>query len=653
MGQIMKANEYVSYTTEAMWALPPGQYDVEFDDGVRRMTSRELILSHYFWRVHLEFPGTPMLLEHSVYADSWTSSTHFKIETSLLDSMHIDIDTSEIWSLAKVFYEINNAIFNMEGTRLTEYVTTGSLYDICSVLRNRRIKTAKDSYHAAIAAEEPTETMEAEIQKVHTVVEDVLYKDKDELSGNNIKLLTSVDIFSKGQVLQLLGIRGYLHDIDNGVFSQPIHTGYAEGMNTVYDQAIESRSGTRAQMNNKGPLEDSEYYNRKMQMCGSITTRAADHPCVGFETIKTYVDTGDLTLLKGKYHMLNGQPVMIWNTVEHLVGKTIDLRTITGCGSSNVQHVCPICTGWSYKIVPPVTNIGHAFISALCAIISQLILSTKHYEASKAAMRLLLEQNSVKWLKIFASNSNTIFLTLQAARRNPILRFSTDGLSRLGNILNIDIEDLSVGTITSCKMMNIRASKEGVGMGLDDDIKLEIVGSGCSFSGELLEYLKINGWVNHGKYIEFTLTDWDYKKPLLLVPYKGDNVTLFFKEVSGFVMPAEKSISKITNYRTRSAAVSELTRIIRQRVNVNIVLIEMFVRACMVVSDNDVNLPHSTGPFKFTSLANVLKARSLSPMLIFEGQYNQLLNPSWYEDKPRHEHMLDQLWPIINRDLLG
>lgn len=649
MQQQYHARDLVDHYTESdIWNLPEGKHTVIFDDGKLEMPLNRIIFSHYYWRLHREFPGAPIKTSHAMTMQ-YVSSTHLTLGAKIFWDVYNGTRTRSknlIWDMSKIMYEIGNAIYNMVCTRLSSQVTTASIYDVIDVLEEPRVCEAKDKY-AKVVAETNYDgpTVENAIKETHQAVEEVLYgDDAGTLKGNNIRKLCRSRIVNKGQMLQLVGPRGFVNEVNGDVFKYPVDVGYAEGMFNLYDSAIESRSASRSLFMNTDPLRKSEYFNRRMQLLCSVIHSVKGTSCKGFVTVPYLVQAENKELLRGKFHMVGGQAEPIWGNIKPLVGRVIQLRSMLGCNNKDPQTVCRTCLGWSANIIPPKTNIGYALTTELCAVISQLMLSTKHYEASSASKELELDVTGRMWFRKGRTDQSKIYLKKDMVKKNPIIRLDLDSVKLLNQILNVDVSELPASRITNCSSIAIVASNdEGAPIGPLDIAHLELSGSGVSLSSDVLQYLKDHGWTSTSSYIEFRLDKWDIDKPLFNTPRRGDNIFLFMKEVESFIVPGKESERCITEYHSRGQALSEFVLLLSKCLNFNIVEAEIFIRACMKMGgdEKDFRLPRANEEFEFVNATKCLSYRSLTSMLAFEHQTRYIFDPDWFLPKPRMKHMMD------------
>lgn len=649
-----------NYTEEQMWNLPIGNYLVRFDDGEVTMTNKQLYLSWFYWELYRCFPGARLIKDGAIN-EFYTSSAHRKLGGLLIWHIFREHELTARYSvhdLTKVFYEIGNVLYNISCTRFSSYVTSVSLYDLVEIFEAPEIVQAKENYNlVCIDSNYNEHLVSEEIKKIYNSVSSVLYKNANYLSHNGIKKLCIEGLVNTGQMLQLIGPRGYVKDIDGIVFPYPIDVGYGEGLTTIYDSITESRSASYANIMTTDPLQQSEWFNRKVQLATTIIMDYDDMGecgCNGYVTIPFLVEPEDYILLKGKYHMVDNLPVLIWDTIDDIVGTVIELRTITGCGHHNVQRVCSICLGWSIHVIPPNTNLGFALATPLCGQISQTIMGTKHLVGSSASMKLDLDSSSSRWVREHPKHPGKLFLTDYALDGNLLLRIDSAYVRNLSQITHIDIAELPATRVTKIPEFGItHTDKSGDLLGPFDKLTLAVSGVGVHLTTEVLKYLKEHGWGSGKGYIEFNLKNWNPNTPVFLIPRKGDDIMTFFNDVKTFIEPEKKTTTKITSCNTRGEAVGGLINILRRRLNkankqeFNIIQVEIFIRAMMMVDFNTgrFELPHPSQDFHFMGLKQVNRNRSLTSMLAYQDQYSALCNINWQVNPQLTEHLLD---PILS-----
>lgn len=628
-------------------------YQVTFDDKTIPLTKHQIIISWCYWELFRRFPTSSILSTMCVSGD-FNADLHRQIGKIIIWHIYDStLNPSEdfIWQLTECFYDVGNIIFNLSCEELAEYMTTVSIYDITEVLREPKLKEAKTRF-LAICEKEPTNevVISDELSKVYKVLNDLLFTNKEYLRDNQIKKLCLAGVVNKGQIMQLFAPRGYVHDIDNCVFPYPVTASFAEGLTSLYDSAVESRSASKAYIMTTDPLEQSELFNRKMQLAASAILGSFNGSCTDYITFDYLVRPEDELLLRGKYYMEDNQPKMIWGDISSIVGKMIKLRSVTGCGSHDPQYVCEYCLGWSKRIIPPRANLGYSLSLPLLSRISQTIMSTKHFDVSSISKVLQLSKSASKWFVSDKSN-NKLYLSDYALSGPSLLRIESKYVENLHQILHIDVKELTVSRVAEIPLFGMTfLDKEGQHDGVFDKIYLAIDGKGVNMSVPLLQYIKQNGWHSGKGYIEFDLRDWDNTKPILVVPKIGDNIMSFFNDIKSFInaqQQEKQETVKVTNFKTRGAAIEALIALLDRRLKgeYNMVQVEVFIRSVMMIDfkDKKYGLPTTKEDFNFVGLEKVLFKRNLVSMLAYQEQYQELLNPQWQLLEPTTKHMLDSI----------
>lgn len=641
-----------NFNNETIWDhIPEGYHEVEFEDGILRLDEGRILYSHHFWRLFVKFPGAGIKRDHALQG-RFESGTQMALGGKIFHDVYTGAHRRKeltFWDMSETFYEIANDLYNNHIVHLSEYVVSGCALDLLDVIDHPEIAKAKENFRKR-NVEGYVDTFG--VDDVHQVINHVLYGENGELEGNEMKSIAQCDVVGKGSMKQLMGPRGGVYDLDGRLFDPTIENGYFEGLNANIDSLMEKCSATRALSMNEKPLQDSELFNREMQLTCSTILRAEGKSCKKFRTVKWTVKADEGKLLWGKNHMVDGKPVMIDDdNFGDLVDTTIEYRSIATCGNKNPQTVCRCCLGWSARAVPPETNLGYALCTGNNAVITQLMLSTKHFEANGTSMHLDLEDGFDKdtsdWLFNGLENKRELYLHKNKRHKRPMFKLELKAVKNLNTIMGIDIDELAPDRITSVEEMQVcPTDKDGNIDGLNTNLNLTVAGGGSCLSSHVLKYIKRNEWGSNNKFVFITLgDDFDFTKPIFVTPRRGDNIQLFLEEVKGFLTRASKSHTKVTDYTSVGACLQEFVNILHRRLSFNIVTAEIFIRACMTVDhpNGDWRLPTTDQPFVFASVLDCLKNRSLAGLLAYEQQNKAMLRPDLYQDAGRMDHPLDSL----------
>jgi hypothetical protein len=136
-----------------------------------------------------------------------------------------------------------------------------------AIVTREEYKTAMQNYRDAVEKNMQNEKIvTAELKKIYEFLEKYLNSDIPEFKNNGLIKLIKLKLLSFNQVLQIVGPRGRVSDINGTIFPYPINSSYFEGIKTTWASLIETRSATISCMNTKTPIQDTETCNRRMAL---------------------------------------------------------------------------------------------------------------------------------------------------------------------------------------------------------------------------------------------------------------------------------------------------------------------------------------------------------------------------------------------------
>jgi hypothetical protein len=661
----INASEFVYNCTQTqVWDLPEEWYNVVFSDQTILMHKNQIIGSWYYWEVYRHYPVMPIHSKGAI-TKFFKAKDHLEIlgfihwEIYNFNTLTLDIS---VWDISGTVVEASNRLFNMTCYCLVEWMPMGSMHDVYEIIKHPEVLEAKRICQEKVVESDYDENVTASaISEMESKLRVLLYENPELMPFNEIKRMATMGLVNENQLFQLIGWRGRSKDINDEVFHYPVEYGYGEGIQDLYALAIESRDAANAKVMQNTPLQISEYFNRKTQIAAAVIARCIGKVpfrpleyggCTGYETVPLLVTEDIASIFHGKFHMVEGKPILIWNDTDKYVGQIIHVRSTTGCGSPNVQEVCHICAGWSSLIMPPIKNFGYKVSSESGKIMTSKILSTKHLTRSAISSKFALDSIASKWFTVRPKVSDHLYLNADQAKYDLVFRISMEYVKRISQIQHISVNQLLPTNITDIPQFQIsRVSKDGMVEGLADVIKLELGGSGVSLSLEMLNYIKQHGYsIGKGNgYIEFVVKKWDIKHPMFITPNKGENVMTGFNELKSFLEgKQDRANARISNYRSRAAAISEFIKIMQSGAGgtYNLTHLEIIIRSLMIVDSDDpknFKLPLAGEPIKFGNLKQVIFNRSLGMMLPLERQFENLSNLSFLDNNPQTDHSMDAL----------
>lgn len=639
-----KAREIAAYTPEQLWKLPDGPMVIEFDDGLLETTARETIFSAYLWVFHRMYEKTPLLIKHHIGNRRLGSSTHAEIlGAGMWDAYDAYGGKLDIELLCKLLYDTVNVVYNDFTYRLEAYVATISIMDFIDVVEHPDVKKANE---AAL----PNQTS---IDHTYTDVTKILKEDPT-LAGNAVAKAARSGLVSLGQILQCVSVRGFLSDISSHIFRQPIMRGYVHGIRSLYDSMIESRSAAKALMFAKEPLSAVEYFNRKMQLVAGTFKRIHMGDCGSTRYLPWEIHSGDLASFEGKYYLTeNGTLQRISRSDRHLVGKTVQLRSVFYCKHTDNFGVCSTCFGDLSLSVPNWTNQGHVSSTILGERASQNVLSTKHLDGSSKVDEIEIGEYESLYIRA-GTDPNTLKLAARLEGKRVMLTIFAREAKNLTDITySQDVSTLTPARITQLTEVKVSVYNEA---GNEEAVIPVSIGNRLSsLTYEMLGYLKHFGWslTPAGDY-EFDLRNWDIEAPIFELPLKHLSMVDHMKTVESMIKAPAESVYKGGKRKLETGEIIRpepadvllnLYKLVSTKLTMNIAHMEIILFSMMIESEEGRQylIPRDATQGEFGVYADIMRLRSMSALMAYQGQVGALLDPRSFIVKDRPDHPLDPL----------
>lgn len=629
------ARTLLALREEEIWQMPDGPVTVEFDDGLLNTTSKELIFSWYFWVYHRCYPETPLCIRHHITGERLTRSTNLRLLSVGMKDCYFatgqTLDLEGLWLLA--FETINHA-YNAFTTRLDEYVTSVSILDYLEVMDHPEIKAANDNVKGN----------ENSIKQTYQVIERVIMN-APELDGNRLANPSRSRLNSMGQVLQVVGPRGSLTDIDSTIFPHAILNSYMKGMMTMHDTLIESRSAGKSLMLAKDPLAMTEYFNRKMQLA-TVEVETVHLGDCGNETfVEWKVHANDLKILVGKHYHTDTGLLTVNELDHHLVGKVIKMRTVFGCRHPDPYGVCSMCMGDLAYSIPKNTNLGNTAAVVVCKEGSQKVLSNKHLESTANVDQIELSQYEQNWLALDTDESRLRFSDKLSGKKFS-LRLYRDDARNIGDVNtgDGDVRRLPITRYSSLTDVTIVTYGE-----LGEELNTVAAQRGSNHSSltyEALEWVRDRGFTVVDGVIDIDFTGWDVTNAVFELPMKHVNMVDYMASIEKMIRSnrGRKDIT-LRSFDSPGVALFHLNDLVSSKLSVNIAYLEIIILSTMVKStkDNDRYIPKGDDPWEFGVYGENMALRSITNQMAFQTQAQTINDPKSYIVKNRPRSPLDPL----------
>ena len=659
----INARRLLQFSTNQLFDILTSRFIIVFEDGIEIETNaHETIFSSFAWDFHRQWNQTPLLSKHHVSSvvknNRFGSNTHKELlgicywavydhyMTNGLVNLNDELQFRDV--LSKRTYELTNEIYNVLTEKAEKHVVSLDITDLIQIINIPEIKQVNNT----VISEQSS------LDNNYKVITNNLLHNET-LSKNPLAIASRSKLINMNQALQCLGPRGFLTDTDSVIFPVAILRGYVQGLRSFYDSFIESRSSAKSLMFSKTPLQQAEYFSRRLQLMTQIVQNLHMGDCGSTNYLlwnvqdAQYVNgklkrKADLPNLAGKRYMDNDGILKTINVNDkHLIGRTLKLRSVTNCNHEDPYGVCSTCFGDLAYSVPANTNIGQMCCTSLAQKSSQNVLSVKHFDGSSVVDGIQLDDYKRKFLKT-ASDENSYLLSDSLKGQKIKLVISQEEAMNIGDIYEVsDVHDLNITRVSEITDIGIIVNGE------IETFNVNINQRYASMTYALLAHIKRSGWElseykiagkNKLNYV-INMDDWDWSKEILSLPLRHYNMSDHSASIAGMLESSISMLQERDNSTSPNSALVELFNIVNTKLNVNLAVLDVVLYATMVVSSIDDNfaLPKGNtkkglGVMKYT-IAN----RSLSAAMAYEEHRKIILSPRSYIIKNRVNHIFDDL----------
>lgn len=657
----VNARDLVGLHPNQVWEMNGnGRFVMVFDDGELETNWRDTIYSSYAWEFHRRFPKTPLLTRHHVTHVLGGKRLNMKTHLDLLGNTMFSTfdaymgtpdkpspDMSEFLSqLKQMTYEATNEIYNSLTRRCEDQVVSIDITDFVKIVRdpdvakaNREVQPDQDS-----------------IDATYKTIEKAL-NESPALAKNPIALAVRSKLVDMNQVNQCVGPRGFLTDIDSNIFPTPILVGYAQGIRRFHDSLIESRSAAKSLIFSKAPLQDAEYFSRRLQLmcqavknlhwgnCGSTNYLHWKVRGNTFDEHGQLIQGTDLPFLAGKYYFDDDEQKLkpISAADRHLIGKTLKLRVVSKCSHPDPYGVCSTCFGELSLSVPERTNLGHMCGTSMTQQTTQSVLSVKHIDGSSVVEGIVVGQADRKYLKVEHGESSYYLAPTLKGKKLKMVILATEA-TNLSDINNVrDVSDLNITRVSELTEIGIivehaNGSQEQVALFVNLGRRL------ASMTYPMLRHIRKNGWSvdERGNYV-IDMSDWDFSDQFLTLPLKHINMSDHSKDIANMLEASVASMQERDKVTSPDAVLAELFDLVNDKLNVNLAVLDVVLYGAMIKSadEYDYGLPKPWTDSGLGVMKMSMLHRSEGPAMAFQEHRDVLIAPSSFTVTNRPDHVMD------------
>jgi hypothetical protein len=659
---IHEARVVWNYTKDEIWSFNTiAKVGIRFDNGeIVESNGRSVIFSWYLGVFHRHYPKTPLLPHHHLGERNIEKFIELRIlEKGLFDCIDTYGDQVDREALARLAYEAQNELYNDMSTRLKRYVSSTSILDFLELMDHPEIYNANHAYQNQTLA----------IELCYERIWEALINDPV-LDQNNVARITKTGLVSKNQVLQCIGPRGSITDIDSTLIPKPLRTGFVQGHHSLIDGLAESRAAAKSLILSSVSIGDSEFFSRELQFICSTIARIHPGDCGSTGYLPFTVRQSDLRHIAGKYYLLeNGTLAVVSKGDTGLIGRTLQLRTVLKCQHSDRYGVCEVCFGKLAKSIPHHTNIGFLSAIILCEQQSQNLLSSKHLQTSCSVNDFIVADEDQPYLEAMMQSVNpkkeTIYTddrvsvlcfkpTLQA--KQPRLALTNEQAFNLSEVDYNPIDKLTPSMITRLDHVKLAFTEPRSSVEQSVILRVSNQNRYSWLTTEALEYVKHTGWVltDQNEYL-IDLSGWSFELPFFQLPMKYASAVEYMDLVKAFIKNStsrsrNRRIKTLSGYDSVDRAVIELYELINSTLSVNIAYLETITLSMMASNPDmkDYRPPRPIEGGRIMDYTSNVNNRSLSVAMAYKHQKNRLTSHQSYLVKERPDSIFDNiLEPLV------
>ena len=654
--QILHARQILEMELSEIPTLVEPKHTIVFDDGQQVVTTRKkTYYSRALWLPLRLYPKTPILSTYHVQRcpiirEGDKAAPLNKVNKWMLEPItKAIIQTNNLFypkqkePLLGCLYDAVDTIQRMFPKEARRYLLAIDVLDIMEVATHPRVKDA---------VENCPPTHEG-ISSAYKVVLDVI-RNTPELKSNRLCQAVVSEAVNANQVLQCVGVRGFVTEVDGQILAVPVMSNYAYGMHTLYDYLAESLSAAKSLYLSEAPLQDAEFFARRLQLLTMPVERIEWSDCGSrahvswfvnppvYDDNKNCVYPGDLAFMVGKYYLDEEKDCLVEITggETHLYGKAIKIRSGLFCQTKDKHAICHVCFGAMSQNVTAYQNLGHLCSATMTQQTSQSVLSNKHVEASSVSANIVLSEPSRRFFTVNKQKNAYLVLpeVIQRGLKVVISRDQALGLVDLVQTEDINnISPLRVSSVTQIDVLHRHNGSEYI-------VPLEThhTGRAAILSMDFLRYLKQYGWKTdeRGNYV-FDFKNWDASKEFLKIPDKEYSYSNHSHQIARAIESSMENIANRSTTESPVATLQEVFRLVNSKLNVNIAALEVIIYALMIPHKDSCDLARGAAS-PVLGVANMLiKNRSLGAAYAFQSIQQVLTNPRSFFRLDRPDSPMD------------
>lgn len=615
--------------------FPVGWVTVEFADEYRDLPIQQVMLHLPMWEVYRKF-NIPVESKHILYPIGPVNKKAFtKMVTRVYTEIFPQLKTQEQIQLLKdALWRAVNYEDDFGCNELNEYHCSISLVDLALLVSQPEVKEIID-----VDLDETKGTRYIE-QTLNTATEKImnLIGTRGALKHNVLLEYQEAGILNRNQLPQVIIAFGLRTEINDKVIRKPIKGSSLRGMRDICELGIEQQGARKTVYYSHTAIQTSQYWGRKQQLLACSIQHLYPGDCGTTVPLPVTITAANSANCIGKYILdNNGNTIpLLSENINDFIDCKVNMWSPITC--KHTDGVCEKCYGLIGKNLPKGMNIGINAASQVISIVSQLILSTKHYIKTDSRVYIIPTPAN----NYLERSTNGIYFKKEITQSAEPWEIGFSFKSIRGSITDLHhmSEELPMPEerYSEIEFIFIRDARGNI-----TPIELAVENQCPYLTKEFFLYMKSRYDSIHND------------ESIFWVPMQGCKQIPIFRttidnsSMMGFVMSTTKFLENgvLTKYKDASAALQAFTELIYDKVSVNIVQLEILLKAHLVTSKSNYSIPVITDPHNvmFAKTVNIVSSRTLSSMLALQGLKRQLSTPYVYT-RPRDTGPFDLFFGI-------
>lgn len=629
----------------------PKKFNIEFDDGdILEVSRKRTYVSSFFWRIYRDFPDCTIKANSHVDkilgSKKLQASTHGKLGSNIYKTVadkvgFVKPQDREI--IQKHEQEATNDLYVGLRYHSGRHLQTIDLMDCIKLMYHPEIWDASMNCPATPAG----------VEHVYATIQRVIETDPTVQKNSLVKAVRSGAV-KLNQVCQSIGVRGFPKEVNGRIYRHLARSNYLFGIVNLYEFAADSRGSAEHLSATESPLQDSEYFSRRLQLQTCVVERIAYEDCGTTQTIPFFVRpagaveaTGeyrqsDLKYLIGKMYICQktGKMLCIEGDEKHLEGTTIQLRSLLTCQHPDPHAVCQVCLGKLANNHSRWANLGIVASTTVVSKISQKTLSTKHHISSGQGSGIVFTSALRLYFRRGLKNTDYL-LEKDVLTWKPKIVVSRDSALGLVDIeRSEDISQVNPERITGFEKVRFDIVHKGIEGG--DDL---VVGQGkrlASMSMELLSYVHRYGYTTDERNnFVIDLEHWDPEDVIFTLPDIQVSFSAHGNAIAELIESKFENLAERTSEDAPMRVLTQLFDMVTSKLDINIAALECIVYGLQQAAPGNYSMGRGSSQPVMAIGKQAIWNRSMGTACAFQEWSDMILNPISYTRRNRPDTLFD------------